>query len=164
MDETFNADNLQIWEIHMTDHHALLDDIKNAVSRFLDDLQKVKSNPFITEDELLPAEIPEITKRIIAFEQQVSRMKELEKKIKDEKDRLKTAMERAGVKKWETPNGYKITLIPDSDDKVEQEESFNAERFMAEHPELVEQYTETKDVIKKGKKGFVRITAPKEDK
>ena len=164
MDETFNADNLQIWEIHMTDHHALLDDIKNAVSRFLDDLQKVKSNPFITEDELLPAEIPEITKRIIAFEQQVSRMKELEKKIKDEKDRLKTAMERAGVKKWETPNGYKITLIPDSDDKVEQEESFNAEKFMAEHPELVEQYTETKDVIKKGKKGYVRITAPKEDK
>lgn len=164
MDETFNADNLQIWEIHMTDHHALLDDIKNAVSRFLDDLQKVKSNPFITEDELLPAEIPEITKRIIAFEQQVSRMKELEKKIKDEKDRLKTAMERAGVKKWETPNGYKITLIPDSDDKVEQEESFNAERFMAEHPELVEQYTETKAVIKKGKKGYVRITAPKEDK
>ena len=164
MDETFNADNLQIWEIHMTDHHALLNDIKNAVSRFLDDLQKVKSNPFITEDELLPAEIPEITKRIIAFEQQVSRMKELEKKIKDEKDRLKTAMERAGVKKWETPNGYKITLIPDSDDKVEQEESFNAEKFMAEHPELVEQYTETKAVIKKGKKGYVRITAPKEDK
>lgn len=164
MDETFNADNLQIWEIHMTDHHALLDDIKHAVSRFLDDLQKVKSNPFITEDELLPAEIPEITKRIIAFEQQVSRMKELEKKIKDEKDRLKTAMETAGVKKWETPNGYKITLIPDTDDKVEQEESFNAERFMAEHPEIVEQYMETKNVIKKGKKGYVRITSPKEDK
>lgn len=164
MDETFNADNLQIWEIHMTDHHDLVDDIKKAVSRFLDDLQKVKSNPFITEDELLPAEIPEITRRIIAFEQQVSRMKELEKKIKDEKDRLKTAMERAGVKNWETPNGYKITLIPDTDDKVEQEESFNAERFMAEHPELVEQYTETKNVIKKGKRGYVQITASKEDK
>lgn len=164
MDETFNPDNLQTFEIRLGDYTDLLIDIKNAVSRFLDDLQKVKSNPFITEDELLPAEIPEITKRIIAFEQQVSRMKELEKKIKDEKDRLKTAMERAGVKKWETPNGYKITLIPDTDDTVVQEESFNAEKFMAEHPELVEQYTETKAVIKKGKKGFVRITAPKEDK
>ena len=164
MDETFNADNLQIWEIHMTDHQALLDDIKNAVSRFLDDLQKVKSNPFITEDELLPAEIPEITKRIIAFEQQVSRMKELEKKIKAEKDRLKQAMETAGVKKWETPNGYKITLIPDAEDKVVTDEFFNAERFMAEHPELVEQYMETKTSIKKGTKGYVRITAPKEDK
>lgn len=164
MSEDFDVDNLQLFNISMGNYTDLMIDIKNAVSRFLDDLQKVKSNPFITEDELLPAEIPEITKRIIAFEQQVSRMKELEKKIKDEKDRLKTAMERAGVKKWETPNGYKITLIPDSDDKVEQEESFNAERFMAEHPELVEQYTETKDVIKKGKKGYVRITALKEDK
>ena len=135
MDETFNADNLQIWEIHMTDHHALLDDIKNAVSRFLDDLQKVKSNPFITEEELLPADIPDITKRILAFEQQISRMKDIEKKIKDEKERLKTAMERAGVKKWETPNGFKITLIPDSEDKAEDETTFNAERFMAEHPD-----------------------------
>lgn len=164
MDETFNADNLQIWEIHMGDHHDLMNDIKNAVSRFLDDLQKVKSNPFITEDELLPAEIPEITKRIIAFEQQVSRMKELEKKIKNEKDRLKTAMETAGVKKWETPNGYKITLIPDSEDKAVTDEFFNAERFMAEHPELVEKYMETKTEIKKGTKGYVRITAPKENK
>lgn len=164
MSEEFDEKNLQLWHIDIVDHKDLIVEIKKAVARFLDDLQKVKSNPFITEDELLPAEIPEITKRIIAFEQQVSRMKELEKKIKDEKDRLKTAMETAGVKKWETPNGYKITLIPDTDDKVEQEESFNAERFMAEHPEIVEQYMETKNVIKKGKKGYVRITSPKEDK
>lgn len=163
-DETFNPDNLQTFEIRLGDYTDLLIDIKQAVSKFLDDLQKVKSNPFITEDELLPAEIPEITKRIIAFEQQVSRMKELEKKIKSEKDRLKQAMERAGVKKWETPNGYIITLIPDTDDKVEQEEYFNADRFMAEHPDLVEQYTETNAVIKKGKAGYVRITAPKEEK
>ena len=164
MSEEFDEKNLQLWHIDIVDHKDLIVEIKKAVARFLDDLQKVKSNPFITEDELLPAEIPEITKRIIAFEQQVSRMKELEKKIKDEKDRLKTAMERAGVKKWETPNGYKITLIPDTDDTVVQEESFNAEKFMAEHPEIVEQYMETKNVIKKGKKGYVRITAPKEDK
>lgn len=164
MDETFNPDNLQTFEIRLDDYPDLMSDIKRAVSRFLDDLQKVKSNPFITEEELLPSEIPDIASRIVAFEQQVSRMKELEKKIKSEKDRLKQAMERAGVKKWETPNGYKITLIPDTDDKVEQEEYFNADKFMAEHPDLVEQYTETKAVIKKGKAGYVRITSPKEEK
>lgn len=164
MSEEFDEKNLQLWHIDIVDHKDLIVEIKKAVARFLDDLQKVKSNPFITEDELLPAEIPEITKRIIAFEQQVSRLKELEKKIKDEKDRLKLAMERAGVKKWETPNGYKITLIPDAEDKAVTEKFFNAERFMAEHPELVEQYMETKTNIKSGKKGSVRITAPKEDK
>ena len=163
MSEDFDVDNLQLFHISMVNYTELINRIVNAVIGFLDDLQKVKSNPFITEEELLPADVTEIASRIVAFEQQLARMKELEKKVKTEKDRLKDAMERAGVKKWETPNGYKITLIPDTDDTVEQQESFNAERFMAEHPEIVEQYMETKNVIKKGKKGYVRITAPKED-
>ena len=164
MSEDFDVENLQLFNITMDNHTELVNNIVNAVIRFLDDLQKVKSNPFITEEELLPADVTEIASRIVAFEQQLSRMKELEKKVKSEKDRLKTAMETAGVKKWETPNGYKITLIPDTDDTVVTEESFNAERFMAEHPEIVEQYMETKNVIKKGKKGYVRITSPKEEK
>lgn len=164
MDETFNADNLQTFEIRLADYTDLVNIITKAVIRFLDDLQKVKSNPFITEEELLPADVTEIASRIVAFEQQLARMKELEKKVKTEKDRLKDAMERAGVKKWETPNGYKITLIPDSEDTVEQQESFNAEKFMAEHPRLVKKYMETKNVIKKGKKGYVKITSPKEEK
>lgn len=163
MSEDFYVDNLQLFNITMDNHTELVNNIVYAVIRFLDDLQKVKSNPFITEEELLPADVTEIASRIVAFEQQLARMKELEKKVKTEKDRLKDAMERAGVKKWETPNGYKITLIPDTDDTVVTEESFNAERFMSEHPEIVEQYMETKNVIKKGKKGYVRITSPKED-
>ena len=164
MDETFNPDNLQLFNIAMADYTDLINQIVNAVIRFLDDLQKVKSNPFITEEELLPADVTEIASRIVAFEQQLSRMKELEKKIKSEKERLKTAMESSGVKHWETPNGYKITLIPDAEDKAVTEEYFNAERFMAEHPDLVEQYMDTKTEIKKGKKGYVLITAPKEAK
>ena len=162
MDETFNSDNLQEYIIHLEDYAQLVSDIQKAVTRFIEDLQKVKSNPFITEEELLPAEIPDIAQRIVAFEQQLSMMKEVEKKVKAEMERLKNAMENAGVKKWETPNGYKITLIPDSEDRAVKETTFNAERFMNENPELCEKYMETKTVIKKGKKGYVRITAPKE--
>ena len=161
MSEEFNPDNLQLWHVCLHDHPDLIVEMKQSIYRFLNDLHKVKSNPFITEEELLPTDITEITKRIIAFEEQISRMKELEKTIKSEKDRLKTAMEKAGVKKWETPSGYKITLIPDAEDKAVKESFFNAERFMTEHPELVEQYMEEKTEIKKGKKGYVRITAPK---
>lgn len=164
MDEEFEVDHLQLFTIKLSDYQSKVDEIINDVVRFLDDLEKVKANPFITEEELLPAEIPDITARIVAFEQQLTYMKEVEKKVKAEKDRLKTAMEKAGVKKWETPNGYKITLIPDAEDKAVKEEYFDAERFMAEHPELVEQYMTTKTEIKKGKTGYVRITAPKEAK
>lgn len=164
MDEEFEFDHLQLFTIKLSDYQSKVDEIIHAVARFLDDLEKVKANPFITEEELLPAEIPDITARIVAFEQQLTYFKAIEKKVKAEKDRLKTAMEKAGVKKWETPNGYKITLIPDAEDKAVKEEYFDAERFMAEHPELVEQYMITKTEIKKGKTGYVRITAPKEAK
>lgn len=164
MNEEFEVDHLQLFSIKLSDYESKVNEIIQAVVRFLDDLEKVKSNPFITEDELLPAEIPEITSRIIAFEQQISRMKELEKKIKSEKARLKTAMETAGVKKWETPNGTKITLIADTEDKAVKEPFFNAERFMSEHPELVDQYMEEKTTIQKGKAGYVKITLPKEAK
>lgn len=164
MSEDFDVNNLQLFNITMDNHTELVNNIVNAVIRFLYDLQKVKSNPFITEEELLPADVTEIASRIIAFEQQISRMKELEKKIKSEKERLKTAMETAGVPKWETPNGYKITLVRDADDKIVETEFFNAEKFMQEHPKMVNKYMETKKEIKKGKKGYVLITPPKEAK
>ena len=163
MSEELDVNNLQLFMVDIDEHWGLVESIKKSVARFIEDLEKVKSNPFITEEELLPAEIPDIASRIVAFEQQLSLMKEVEKKVKAEKDRLKEAMEHAGVKSWETPNGYKITLIPDAEDKAVEETTFNAERFMEENPELCEKYMETKNVIKKGKKGYVRITAPKED-
>lgn len=163
MSEEFDEGNLQLFPFDISDYTELVNRIINAVGRFLDDLHKVKSNPMITEEELLPSDITEITAQIIAFEQQLERMKYLEKKIKSEKDRLKTAMESAGIPKWQTPNGYKITLVADKPDKAETVENFDAERFMAENPELWKKYMVTSTVIKKGKKGYVLITAPKKE-
>lgn len=163
MSEELDEANLQLFTFDINDYDELVNRIIKAVGRFLEDLHKVKSNPMITEEELLPSDITEITAQIIAFEQQLERMKFLEKKIKSEKDRLKTAMEGAGVKTWQTPNGYKITLVADKPDKAETVESFDAERFMTENPELWKKYMVTNTVIKKGKKGYVLITAPKKE-
>ena len=161
LSEELDPDRLQLYHVCLHDHPELIVRMKQAIHRFLVDLVKVKENPFITEEELLPSDITEIASSIIAFEEQLELMKRIEKKVKSEKERLKDAMVHAGVKKWETPSGFKITLIPDQEDKTVEETFFNAERFMLEHPELVEQYMETKNVIKKGKTGYVRITAPK---
>ena len=88
-------------------------------------------------------------------------MKEVEEKIKSEKARLKAAMEAAMVKSWTTPNGYKITLVPDGEDKTVTEEVFNTERLKSEAPEIYFKFSEEKKVTKKGKTGYVKITAPK---
>ena len=157
LSEEFDADRLQLFDISLEPYKKLCEEIGEACERFIEDLQKVKDNPFITEEELLPTEITDITARIIAFESQLDYLKSIEKKIKDDKTRLKDAMQACGVKSWTTPNGYKITLVPDGEDEVKKK--FNESKLKESDPETYNKYLE--DTIVKGRSGYVKITAPK---
>ncbi len=157
LSEELDPERLQLHGINFTDYLDLVEEIKKAVDSFIEDLEKVKANPFITEEELLPAEIPEIAERILAFESQLAYMKETEKQIKREKERLKKAMEAASVKSWKTPGGYTITLVPDGEDKTVK--VFNEEKFKEDRPIVYKKYLV--DKLQKGKAGYVKITAPK---
>ena len=157
LSEEFDADRLQLFNISLEPYKKLCEEIGEACERFIEDLQKVKDNPFITEEELLPTEITDITARIIAFETQIDYLKSIEKKIKADKERLKDAMQACGVKSWTTPNGYKITLIPDGEDEVKKK--FNESKLKETDPDTYNKYLE--DTIVKGRSGYVKITAPK---
>lgn len=158
--EEFNPERLHLYHIDIRDYEDLVKEIGRAIELFIEDLQKVKANPFITEEELLPTEIPDIASRILAFESQLELLKETEKKIKEDKERLKKAMEAASVKSWTTPNGFKITLVPDGEDSTKK--VFNESRYKEEHPIEYANYLE--DKIVKGKSGYIKITAPKAKK
>ena len=156
LNEELDPERLHIYPIDANDYKDLIKEIGDSIESFIEDLKKVKDNPFITEEDLLPAEIPEITKRILAFEYQLKLMKETEEKIKADKARLKAAMETASVKSWTTPNGYKITLIEDGKDtKVKK---FNESKFKEADPETYKKYLE--DKVQKGRAGYVKITPP----
>ena len=157
LSEEFDSKRLQIFDICINDYEELCSEIGDACEKFIEDLQKVKDNPFITEEELLPTEITDITARIIAFESQLDYLKSIEKKIKEDKTRLKDAMQACGVKSWTTPNGYKITLVPDGEDEVKKK--FNESKLKESDPETYNKYLE--DTIVKGRSGYVKITAPK---
>jgi hypothetical protein len=157
LSEEFDPSRLQTFYISLEDYTELCKEISDACEKFIEDLRKVKDNPFITEEELLPAEVADITAQIIAFESQLDYLKSIEKKIKDDKARLKDAMQAAGVKSWTTPNGYKITLVPDGEDKAEKK--FNEKKLKESDPDTYNKYLE--DTIVKGRAGYVKITAPK---
>ena len=157
LSEEFDPTRLQLFNISLENHTVLCEEIGAACERFIEDLQKVKDNPFITEEELLPTEITDITARILAFESQLDYLKSIEKKIKEDKTRLKEAMQTCGVKSWTTPNGYKITLIPDGEDEVKKK--FNESKLKETDPDTYNKYLE--DTIVKGRSGYVKITAPK---
>lgn len=161
LSEEFDADRLQLFEVNISDYKDLIDDISEAIERFIEDLAKVKNDPFISEDDLLPVEIPEITKQIIALEESLKYMKETETKLKEEKARLAKAMEASGVKSWTTPRGYKITFVAGVDPSMTVVKKFDEESFKSSYAGLYEKFLNNEVVTHKGRDCYVRITPPK---
>lgn len=157
-DKKFNASRLTQYDIRIEDYKGLVEEINNAVEQFRIDLVKVKENPFILEEELLPIDLTELSNKVVALENQLAEMKKTEKQLKELKTQLKNAMESNNVKKWETPNGVKITLVADGEDKVVKK--FNEDLFKENNLELWDEYSE--EVVQKGKAGYIKITLPKE--
>ena len=156
--ENFEAERLKVYRIKLNEYKDLLEQINQAVDQFRIDLEKVKSNPFITEEELLPTDLTELSNKLVALENRLAEYKTLEQEEKALKEQLKNAMENNNIKKWETPNGVKITLVEDTPDKVVRK--FNEKLFKDNNLDLWDEYSE--EVVQKGKSGYVKITLPKE--
>jgi predicted phage-related endonuclease len=162
LDETFKAERLQLFNVELKDYKDLIDEILQSIEHFLVDLEKVKSNPFITEEELLPQDITSITKRVVQLEERLKAYKDIETQIKSEKEKLRLAMLEHKVKSWETPNHIKVTLVADTPAKTTVKQVFNEDKFKEENTDLYNSYVEDKEVKSNGRKGYVKITIPKE--
>lgn len=160
LSEEFDPERLHRYSIERFQYEDLIAEIFSEINKFMEDLEKVRKNPFISEEDLLPAEIPDITARILAFESQLQFMKDIEEQIKREKLRLFRAMESASVKTWKTPNGYRITRVDGSADSFEKKKYFDEVSFKKDKPDLYEEYVKEKTVEKKGRAGYIKITAP----
>ncbi|MBF1637600.1 MAG: YqaJ viral recombinase family protein [Prevotella sp.] len=156
-DTAFDVDRLHLYHINIKEWGVLVEKIKTAVDSFRDDLKKIKADPFLTEEELQPAELVQFTDKIIVLEQELKSMKAIEKQLKEAKQELKSAMEKRGIKKWTTNNGTQITLVADGEDKTVS--VFDEAKFKAENEELYNFYQV--GVKKKGRAGYVKITLPK---
>lgn len=154
MDQEFKEERLQIFYIELSDYADLVDEIIKAVDSFNVDLEKVKANPLITEEELLPVSIQEISNKIVELENQLVYYKYLENECKEYKKYLYEQMEQYGIKKWKTNNGFQFTLVPSTPDTTEI--VFNEEKFKEEQPVVYASYTEEK--TKKGRSGYIKIT------
>lgn len=155
--EKFDKKRLQVFDVELDNYKELIEQINSAVEQFRIDLAKVKENPFITEEELLPVDLTELSNKIVVLENQLVEMKKVETQAKELKAQLKMAMENNNIKKWETPNGVKITLVADGEDKVARK--FNETLFKENNLDLWDEYSE--EVVQKGKAGYVKITLPK---
>lgn len=160
--EEFNKDVLQLFDIKLNDYNELVKNINQAVESFIRDVNRVKENPFLTEQDLLPTEIIELSKQVEKFEMRLKDAEIIKKKYEEVKQKLFEKMGEYNIKKWETPNNVKITRIEPTETKIERKKQFDEEKFKEDKPALYEEYLTTVDKLIKGKKGYVRITLPKE--
>lgn len=157
----FDETRIHIYEIDIKDYKDLIEEINQAVDQFRIDLSKIKENPFLTEEDLQPKELIELSNKVAIFEKQIAEYKKIEVEYKAFKEKLYQAMEEYKVVKWTTNGNFQITKVAKKDDVTVTESFFNVDKFKEEHPEIYQQYLEEKETIKKGKVGYVLITPPK---
>lgn len=160
-DENFDCERLQVFEINKQDYSELLNQIYYELDRFRADLARLKENPLLSEEDLQPTELIELSNQVLGIEQQLQAYKELEQQYKTMKQRLYEAMENHNIKSWRTLNDVKITRVEPVEATAKIVSIFNEDKFKEENPEMYKQYIE--ETIKKtsSRAGYVKITLPK---
>ena len=152
--EEFESERLHIYEIDINDYKELLEEINKAVEHFRKDLEKIKANPFLTEEDLVPQDLSKIAHEVIALENQLKNYDIIKNKYEDLRTILHEEMTKAGKKNWEMPNGTLITNVLDGEDTIKK--VFDEKKFKKENQEQYKKYLI--DKVTKGKKGYVKIT------
>lgn len=153
-DESFDSDRLQIFTITLSQYKTLCEEINEAVEQFRIDLQKIKDNPFLTEQDLIDTGIVSIANIVVKLEKQLNDYDKLKAEYEDFKLKLKEAMQKNNLKTWEMNGGTRITLVDDTPSKIVKK--FNESKFKEENELLYNKYLEDKE--QKGKAGYIRIT------
>ena len=153
-DENFDSDRLQMFTIEKNSYDYLCKEINEEVERFRLDLKKLKENPFTTEQDLLDTDVVLMANKVVKLEERLKLFDDIVKERDQLKKDLKDLMQRYNIKGWEMPNGTKITLVPDGQDKIVKK--FNEKKFKEENDDLYNKYLEDKE--QKGKSGYVLIT------
>lgn len=157
----FDAQRLTTFDIDIKQYTNLLNEVNAAIEQFRVDLERLRNNPLLSEQDFQPNELVTISNKVVQLETRIAELKALETEQKQVKQALFDAMTKYNVKSWETPNGIKITRVDAIEPTVETVTLFDEERFKEENKGLYVMYLHDVEKKKAGKSGYVKITLPK---
>lgn len=158
----FDPEQLMLYNVNIGDYKDLVEEIRNAVSKFRVDLLKLKENPNLQESDFVPAEIVNYANEIQVIENKLKTYKQLEKEQEELKTKLYESMLEAGIKTWTTPNNTKITLVEEIPSTTIIEEKFDEETFKKENEEEYNKYIKQVEKKKSARKGYIKISIKEE--
>lgn len=160
LNREFDAHRLQIFEIRLEDHRQLLDYVNREIDKFRSDLERLKDNPLLTEQDFIPASpgLITLTNKVVAFEKQLLALKDIEQQCKEAKRQLYYEMLKHNKKSIELPNGTKLSRVDEVPAKTKTVTEFDSEAFKAENPSLFQKYLRKTEKSTNCRSGYVRIT------
>lgn len=159
MNPVFNPKRLQVFEILLDDYKNLLTHVNREIDKFRTDLERLKENPLLSEQDFLPAgSLATLADKVAKFESQLASLKEIEAQCKEAKKQLFNEMVKRGVKSWSMPNGTKITRVDEVPASTKTVVEFDVERFKSAHTSIYNQFSAAVEKKVSGKAGYVRIT------
>lgn len=158
----FDPVNLSVYGVKADDYKELREQIKVEIDQFRADVQRLKDNPLLTEQDFVKNELVEVANKVVALEMKMQAFKELEKQYKEMRQKLYDAMLEADCKSWTMLNGTKITRVDGTPATAKVVEEFDIEAFKKEQADLYNLYM--KEVVKQtsGRQGYAKITLPKD--
>lgn len=163
LNPAFDSERLQVFEIHIDEHRNLLAHVNKEIDKFRADLERLKENPLLSEQDFLPVGggLVAMANKVVAFENQLAAMKEIEQQLKDAKKQLFNEMLKHDVKAWTSPNGTKITRVDEVPGSTKTVTEFDSEAFKADNPALFQKYLRQTEKKTAGRSGYVKITVAK---
>ena len=161
MSQEFDPKRLQVFEITLDDYKNLLDYVNREIDKFRADLERLKENPLLSEQDFLPAgNLVALADKVSKLESQLAALKEIDNQCKEAKKALYNEMLKRKVKSWTMPNGTKLTMVMETPGSTKMVEEFDTEAFKADCPGIYQKYMKTVEKKTNGKAGYVRITIP----
>lgn len=157
----FDRHRLQMFIVCGEDYADLIGEVNAELDRFRSDLERLKANPLLSEQDFQPNALVVLSQKVMKFENQLAEMKVIEAELKKAKQALYEEMTKHDVKSWETPNGTKITRVDAIPSKTESIAELDVETFKKECPATFERYCRMVEKKVNGKSGYVKITLPK---
>ena len=156
----FDPKRLQIFEIHLDDYRSLLAMVDRELDRFRQDLQRLKENPLLSEQDFLPVgtSLIALSERVVRFETQIAAMKDIEQQLKEAKKSLYLEMLKANVKSFSTPNGTKITRVDEVPSSVKKVAELDVAALKRERPDVYAGFSKVVEKTTGGRSGYVKIT------
>lgn len=155
----FDPGRLHVYHIELDDKKAeeLVKDIHKSIDSFYADLEKLKENPFLSQEDLVSTDVKALASRLAEIEQEKDHFKLIEEERKMLEEKLAAALESDGKKTLEA-FGYKMTVIPGKTAKTTIVEEFDQEAFKESHPKLWKKFSKETKKTSGGKKVQIKMT------